>query len=216
MASGTSADQDGSTFTADLTFDLDETNAHVKELITIAGEAPFDRWTFTNNPTIVTNGPYSGAFAGHFSSLSTGTVWLETLDNFDADAAGNPSGVSGVVDVLSIFGGDVVVDCTGGTIDPITGCSLPNAPLFGGKEFAINLIASSGWFSGDDVLPTGLTPAGGLTLFGEGEQFSGETVVSEFAIDFNTSAAMPEPAMLSLFGFGIASLCLVTRRRKTN
>ena len=117
MASGTSADQDGSTFTADLTFDLDETNAYVKELITIAGEAPFDRWTFTNNPTIVTNGPYSGAFAGHFSSLSTGTVWLETLDNFDADAAGNPSGVSGVVDVLSIFGGDVVVDCTGGTID---------------------------------------------------------------------------------------------------
>ena len=131
-------------------------------------------------------------------------------------SAGNPFGVSGVVDVLSIFGGDVVVDCTGGVIDPITGCLLPNAPLFGGKEFAINLIASSGWFSGDDMLPTGLTPAGGLTLFGEGEQFSGETVVNEFAIDFNTSAAMPEPAMLSLFGFGIASLCLVTRRRKTN
>lgn len=212
-SSGTWSGQDGSTFTADLTFDLDEANAFEKELITIAGEDPFYRWTFTDNPTVTPNGPYSGAFAGLFGALTTGTIWLETLDNFDADAAGNPFGVTGVVDVLSIFGGNTLVDCTGGTVHPITGCSLENAPRLSGEEFGINLIASAGWFSGDDVLPTGLTPAGGLTLFGGGEQYSGETVVGELAVDFN-SIAVPEPATFGLFGFGIAGLGLATRRRK--
>jgi hypothetical protein len=207
-ASGLWAPFLGTTVNASATFDLDELNAYAKELIAPSGEPPFTRWTFNSSPAF---NPYGAMFSGAFGSFSSGTVWLETLDNFDADAAGNPFGLSGIVDVLSIVAGDVVVDCSMGTVDPVTGCSDPNAPLLGGTEFQVHVVAASDWFMGDAVLPTSLFPANQIGVWGNGDLFQGETVIGHVEIDFNS---VPGAATLGLVGLGLLGLgCAGYRRR---
>jgi hypothetical protein len=207
-ASGVWAGFVGSTVDAMATFDLDETNAYAKELIAPSGETPFYRWTYNSATPFM---PYGAMFSGLFGSFTSGTVRLETLDDFDADAAGNPFGLTGIIDVLSIASDNVVDDCSAGVVDPVTGCSDPDAPYLGGTEFQVHLVGGSDWFTGNDVLPLSQDAPTSLGAFGQGELYAGETVIGSMEIDFNTSVA--EPAALGLFGLGLAGVGLAARRR---
>lgn len=210
LATGVWASFLGSAVNASATIDLDETNAYAKEFITPTGEDPFWRWTFNSSPAF---NPYGAMFSGAFGTLTTGAPWLETLDNFDADANGNPFGVTGIVDVLTIAGGNVVVDCSAGTVDPVTGCSDPDAPVIGGTEFLFHLVAADDWFNGIDVLPSSLNPAGGFVgQYGEGELIQNGAVVGYVEVDFNQT--VPAPATLGLFGIALAGLGIAARRRR--
>ncbi|MEK9662089.1 MAG: hypothetical protein VW644_10210 [Alphaproteobacteria bacterium] len=201
----------GSAVNANATIDLDDSIPpfYDKEYITPTGEDPFWRWTLNSAPFA----PYGASFSGMFGTETTGSPWIETLDNFDLDANGNPFGATGIVDVLTIAGGNVVVDCSNGIVDPVTGCSDPDAPVIGGTEFLWHFAAAPGWFSGVDVLPSSLSPAGGFVgIYGEVELIDQGNVIGYVQVTFDQPVA--EPAALGLFGLGLAGLGLAARRRR--
>jgi hypothetical protein len=216
VASGTVIDAYGSrasdlntAFSTNITFDLDGANAYAFEIISPAGEPPFPRWTFDSSP-------YEASFSGNFGSFSTGIVMVETIDNFDADANGNPFGLTGLIDALSIFGSSIVVDCSNGTVDPVTGCSDPNAPWDYGQEIGINLIDNGSWFSGD-VLPDTIPDISALLgVYGSGVDWLGGAEVGDFIVDYDTMtvSAVPVPTAVWLFGSGLLGLVGIARRKK--
>jgi hypothetical protein len=210
-ATGTWSSQVGTAFTATLIFDLDEGNAYAKETISPAGEDPFTRWTFTGSP-------YQAAFSGAFGTLYDGTMAEETVNDFDADAAGNPYGVTGTVDAFSMYGSSIVVDCSAGTVDPVTGCSDPNAPWLYGTEFGVNLVSLSNWLADGNTLPGSIPAFNDLVgVFGSGEQWNSEGMTASLEVTYNsmTVSSVPVPAAAWLFGSGLVGMIRVAKRRKT-
>ncbi len=175
----------GTAFNVSTIFDLDEAEAYSKEHVMPMGEPAFYRWTYYNHSG---NASYGGSASGAFGTLTTGTVAVETSNNFDADAAGNPFGLTGSIDVLSLDFGMFLVDCTGGAVDPVTGCSIPDAPIISGQEFQVHFVAAYDWLSSDDTLPATLSPASGsLQIFGSGEQITGGATSGQIEVAYSSS-----------------------------
>ena len=212
-ATGVWAGNLNSAFSASLTFDLDSANAYSSVIDT--SEAPAIPAVLI---TTYTGSPYGASFAGNFGTMTTSTVFVETIDNLDADAIGNPYGLTGTFDVLSIFGSGIVVDCSAGTVDPVTGCDNPDAPWLYGEEFGVNLIWNSDWFSGN-ILPTSIPALENLVgIYGHGDNWSDGTEDGTIDIEFNAASssisAVPVPAAVWLFGSGLIGLIGIAKRKK--
>lgn len=209
QATGVWASNVNESFSASLIIDLDSSNAYSFEVISPVDEAPWPRWTFFG-------APYQTVFSADFVSLTDKSI-VETSDNFDADANGNPFGVTGIIDGLGIYGSNVAVDCSNGTVDPVTGCSDPDAPWLYGNDFGVVLMSTSDWISGYS-LPGSIPGLNDLIgVYGFGESWSGGVMVGRVELAFNsvTVSAVPVPAAAWLFGSGLLGLISVARRKAT-
>ncbi len=194
-ATGTWSADIGSAVSGTVVIDLDGNNAAAFEIISPSGALSFPRWTFSGPP-------YRASFSGSIGSINQVRVVVETLDNFDADANGNPFGATGIIDVMSIYGSTIIVDCTGGTMDPITGCSNPDAPELSGEAVELILADSSDWFSGN-VLPSSIPAYGDLVaVVGLAESWSGGVVVADAEFAFS-NLAMGSPSVPTLGPIGV-------------
>jgi hypothetical protein len=209
-ASGSLVGALGANFNANSTFDLDATNAYSTESYSPVGEPAYTQWTFFGSP-------YLTSFTTNIGLINDTSVSVETVNNFDADAFGNPFGITGIVDVFLLSAGNIIVDCSNGTVDPVTGCDDPNAPWLGGIDIRINFISNSNWF-GEGVLPTDIPAFGDLIgVFGSGEEWESGGLVGEFEIQYNSLSvssvsAVPVPAAAWLFGSALLGLGAMKRR----
>jgi hypothetical protein len=195
-ATGVWSGDTGSAFSGTVVIDLDSNNAAGFEIISPSGEPPFPRWVFTGPP-------YQTSFSGSIGGLTQQRAIVETIDNFDADANGNPFGATGIIDILSVYGSSVVVDCTGGTMNSITGCSLPDAPEVSGEEFELILVDTSDWFSGN-VLPSSIPAYGDLVaVVGIGQSWGGSAVTADAQFAYS-SLAVGSPSVPVLGPVGVA------------
>lgn len=192
----------GTDVTAALVFDLDESNASETRWIERDDEPPFTRWNFAG-------GPYRVAFSGAFGDVSYVNPWIDTYKDFDTDAAGNPFGVSGLVDGLGVYGGDLTVDCSNGGDIPI--CS--DAPPISGMELGVEIMAGVDWLIDDATLPDFIPAFGDLLgVFGWGELWADRELVGSIEIAYSSMQQLdaanevPEPSVLALLGLGILAL----------
>lgn len=208
-----------------LVFDLDAGNA-LDQITYTENGITTTRWTFSgygsHSVSPYNQTQYSGAF-GLFSNPDF--VEVETLDNVDLDALGNPFGQSGVVDVMSVWAIIDTADCSIGGIDPDTGgCADPNTPILEGDHFGVHFIGASDWFSGNNVLPAFLPDMNNLlAVFGEADNYASGNEVGYAEVTYSsftasgdtgssTSTSVPAPApALLLFG-GSALLWRVRRK----
>ena len=144
-------------------------------------------------------------------SLSGNTVWLETLDDFEATTTNNPFGLAfaSPVDVVTISGGNVVANCDVSEQNSVGACPEESANN-DGVEFTIAFIATSDWFTGQGVYPD-VEPANLLAVWGQGVQFTSGAETAHAIVEFNT---VPLPAALPMFVAGLGVLGLFGFRRK--
>ena len=114
---------------------------------------------------------------------------------------------------MPVYGSSILVDCSAGTVHPITGCSDPDAPVLSGTVFELILADSSDWFSGN-VLPASIPAFGDLlAVVGTGESWGAGVVVAdaEFAFSSLTTPAVPAlgPVGVALVGslLGLLGVC---------
>ncbi len=100
-ASGTWVPNIGSAFNANLVIDLVGSNSFSFETVAPIGAHPSARWYFLG-------APYGGTLSGSIGSLTVGTapamssIVVETIDDIDLDAVGNPFGGTGIADVMEV------------------------------------------------------------------------------------------------------------------
>ena len=184
-------------------FDLDESNADSFEILNPASEPEFPRWTFQGPP-------YQLSAAGPIGSFFESTLVEETFDNFDSAAEGLPYGI---VDGFLMQGSQVTVDCSNGVIDPVTGCSDPDAPPLSGAELAVYLLADPTWLSGY-MLPTYIPAFDDLlAVRGYGEFYNnGQKLLDvEYSFHAMTVTQVPTPASIALVAFGLLGIARVQR-----
>ncbi|HIG00972.1 MAG TPA: hypothetical protein EYQ66_06650 [Myxococcales bacterium] len=196
-ATGTWAGDVSSPFTASVIIDLDSANAYAINIDSPSGT----RWTFLT-PHIPSSDPYKAVFAGAFGSLDSHVVTVETLDNLDLDAAGNPFGLSGIADIMTIQGSTIVVACMpieDPDIDPLTGeCNNPSAVELEGDEFLLILAHTTDWFSGNN-LPTSIPDQSGLIgVAGEGRRMDNSVEIAESEITYSSFTVSPFTAVPAL------------------
>ena len=200
---------------ADLWFDLDGNNALQSELVPSSGpsEPAFKRWTFSGTTNSVS--PYNQTnFTGGIAFSNPDFLDVEIIDDLDLSTVGNPFGLSGVVDVLSVFAITDVVDCTGGTIDPLTGaCSIANAPILSGEHHGVNFVADSSWFTGINDLPAAMLPLSSfVAIVGRTEIYTNGPNPTHRVEIVYAASSVPAPAPTLLVGLGMA--LLIVKRRK--
>lgn len=198
-------------------FDLDENNALFEETLTPAGEPTFTRWTFSGTG-VHSVAPYNQTtFSGDFGLFSNPSFLdVETIDNLDADALGNPFGVTGTVDVLSIFATTDVVACPVGQINPATGACLVDAAVVESEFHSINYVGASDWFSGTGVLPSSLLASNELIgIFGnfESQDNTGITATADVVYQALNTTSVPTPAPIALLLGGLAVMLKRNIRR---
>ena len=193
-ATGTWAGDVSSPFTASVIIDLDSANAYAINIDSPSGT----RWTFLT-PHIPSSDPYKAVFAGAFGSLDSRVVTVETLDNLDLDAAGNPFGLSGIADIMTIQGSTIVVPCMPPDIDPVTGeCNDPSSVELEGDEFLLILAHTTDWFSGNN-LPTSIPDQSGLIgVAGEGRRMDNSVEIAESEITYSSFTVSPFTAVPAL------------------
>lgn len=211
-ASGSRVGDLGSAVTANLIIDLDYTNAaRYAYNAPAGGESAEAIWYFID-------APYRGDVSGNWGLIGSSNVDVATLDNWDADSYGNPYGLTGVVDVFSIFVSNQTVDCTGGTVDPITGCDIPDAPVESGEEFGISLVGANTWFSGlgEADMPGSIPDLNDLIgAFSYGTFAANGAVIGENEMEFTsmTVTTVPIPAAVWMFGSGLGLLGWIRRKQ---
>lgn len=199
-ASGIWSAENGVGFDVSALIDLDEANA-----IDTIDLVDSTKYAFAAPPSTATFSAAGGSALGTITQ--SGVVFVEAVGDFDADANGNPFGITGIVDILLFDGGEYNVDCTGGTVDPVFGCDLPNAPKLSGTEFRLLIINSGDWFAGN-ALPSSIPDIGGLIgVYGEGDIWSADTSVGEVQMEFTSmTASVQAPAPVPALGPSAAVL----------
>lgn len=203
-ADGNWAGSAGEAFTSQQTIDDDGGNATLIDIVN--GQT----WWIFQGGSYGFN--YLSTMLG--GSLPPGdTVWVETLDDFMPTATNNPFSPFGLtstspVDVVTISGGNVVADCT--LTNVVDFCENDNAAPLDGIEFNISFIATSDWFTGDNVYPDVYSP-NLLAIWGQGIEYTDGDVTASAIIEFST---VPLPAALPMFVAGLGVLGLFGFRRK--
>ncbi|MGB0752287.1 MAG: hypothetical protein ACPGQI_10040, partial [Gammaproteobacteria bacterium] len=107
-----------------------------------------------------------------------------------------------------------VVDCTGGTIDPLTGaCSIANAPILSGEHHGVNFVADSSWFTGINDLPAAMLPLSSfVAIVGQTEIYTNGPNPTHRVEIVYAASSVPAPAPTLLVGLGMA--LLIVKRRK--
>ena len=201
---GTWASEVGNPVAASLTIDLDAANAFDSRSVNQPPYIPFSQWAFSNPP-------YSGSFSGALPSMPGMTITVKTHDNVDTDAFGNPFGLTGVWDALSVLASSSTVDCPPGQEDPVWGCLDEGAPELDGSTFEVFLIGAPDWFT-EGTLPSAIPSLGVLQgAYGLAESWSGGSTVASAEIEYTT--LIPEPSTALLVGIGLLGLGVAGNRR---
>ena len=137
---------------------------------------------------------------------------MKAHDNVDTDAFGNPFGLTGVWDALSVITHNLVVQCDPPLVDsPVWGCTDQNGDAAGGPpisgiDYEVFLVGAPGWFT-EGTLPSEIPSLAELEgVYGLAGSWSGGIMVSSAEMKYTTLTVIPEPSTALLIGIGLLGL----------